>query len=76
MPTTMIDGYKFRFYSSDANEPPHMHVIRGGSVAKIWLEPIEVAYNWGYHGAELNRILRLTRKHQQRLLGAWHDHFR
>lgn len=76
MPTTIIDGYKFRFYSSDINEPPHMHVIRGGSVAKIWLEPIEVAYNQGYHVAELNGILRLTREHQQRLLGAWHDHFR
>ena len=39
MPTVIIEGYKFRFYSSDINEPPHFHVIRGGNEAKIWLQP-------------------------------------
>lgn len=37
MPTILIDGYKFRFYSSDIDEPPHVHVIRDDKVAKIWL---------------------------------------
>lgn len=54
MPTLFIAGYKFRFYSSDVNEPPDVHVIRGEKVAKIWLMPLEVASNRGYNRAELN----------------------
>jgi len=42
MPTIQIAGYKFRFYSFDVNEPPHVHVIRAEQVAKIWLRPLEV----------------------------------
>lgn len=42
MPTITIDGYKFRFYSSDIHEPPHVHVLRAEHVAKIWLQPVVV----------------------------------
>ncbi len=75
MPTIIIEGYKFRFYSSDINEPPHVHVFHGENEAKIWLQPVNVARNYGYHRAELNRIFKLTRKHQERLLEAWNVHF-
>lgn len=27
MPTVFIEGYKFRFYSSDFREPPHVHIF-------------------------------------------------
>jgi hypothetical protein len=49
MPTIFIEGYKFRFYSSDVNEPPHVHVINAERVAKIWLESLEIEYNRGYN---------------------------
>ncbi|NOX62390.1 MAG: DUF4160 domain-containing protein [Chloroflexi bacterium] len=75
MPTVFIKGYKFRFYSSDVYEPPHVHVIKAEKVAKIWLQPVVVQYNRGYNSAELNRILKLTRQHQQELLKAWNDYF-
>ena len=75
MPTIFIEGFKFRFYSSDINEPPHMHVIRAEIEAKIWLQPVVVAYNRGYSKPELNRILKLTRRNQIKLLEAWDDHF-
>lgn len=75
MPTTFIEGYRFRFYSSDLNEPPHMHVIREQNVTKIWLNTLEVAYNRGYNRTELNRIVRLTKENQRRLLEAWHEYF-
>ena len=75
MPTIIIEGYKFRFYSSDINEPPHVHVIRDDNVAKIWLQPVEVETNHGYNQPTLNRILKLTRQYQTRLLEAWNDHF-
>ena len=75
MPTLIIEGYKFRFYSSDRNEPPHVHVIRGEKVAKIWLSPVELEYNHGYNQREINDILQLTRDNQARLLEFWHDYF-
>jgi hypothetical protein len=75
VPTTIIEAYKFRFYSSDINEPPHMHIIRGEHVAKMWLQPVVVEYNRGYNQSELNYILKLTRQNQHKLLEAWNDHF-
>jgi hypothetical protein len=75
MPTVMIDGYKFRFYASDIYEPPHVHVIKAENVVKIWLQPISIQKSQGYNPSELNKILRLTRQHQDRLLEMWNDYF-
>ncbi len=75
MPTVIIDGYKFRFYSSDIFEPPHVHVIKAENVAKIWLRSVSVQYNRGYNPAELNKILRLTQRNQEKLLQVWNDYF-
>lgn len=75
MPTILIEGYKFRFYSSDVHEPPHVHVLQGENEAKIWLQPVVVEYNRGYNPSELNRVLRLTRQNQGKLLEAWNAHF-
>ncbi len=75
MPTIKIERYKFRFYSSDAGEPPHVHVIDDNMVAKIWLQPVSTEYNRGYNRAELNYILKLTRENQARLLENWNEYF-
>ena len=75
MPTIVIEGYKFRFYSSDGNEPPHVHVLLAEREAKIWLLPVEVEYNRNYNRAELTRILKLTQQHQERLLEVWYAYF-
>ena len=75
MPTVFIAGYKFRFYSSDVHEPPHVHVIHDDNEAKIWLDPVQLEHNRGYGRAELNRVLKLTEQNQTRLLEAWHEYF-
>lgn len=75
MPTIFIDGYKFRFYSSDINEPPHVHVIRAERVGKIWLKSFEVEYNHGYNKTELNKVLKLTELNETKLLKAWNEYF-
>ena len=75
MPTIKIERYKFRFYSSDAGEPPHVHVIDGDKVAKTWLQPVSTEYNRGYNRMELNYILKLTRANQARLLENWNEYF-
>ena len=75
MPTVNIDGFKFRFYSSDRGEPPHVHVIQGEHVAKIWLTSLSVEYNHGYNRAALNRIIKLTQQYQEELLEVWNEYF-
>jgi hypothetical protein len=75
LPTVIIEGYKFRFYSSDIGEPPHIHVLRDANEAKIWLQPVVLQHNHGYNQTELNRILRLTRQNQDRLLEVWNAYF-
>lgn len=75
MPTILIDGYKFRFYSSDRYEPPHVHIIQDDKVAKIWLDPVKVAYNRGYRSNILNHLSKLTEQNQERLLEAWNAYF-
>jgi hypothetical protein len=64
VPSKIIDGYRFFFYS---NEPPHMHVWKGGSEAKIWLGALEFAANYGFGQAELTKIRRITRSHLDEL---------
>ena len=75
MPTLVIGGYKFRFYSSDKIELPHVHVLRGENVAKVWLSPVSVQYSYGYNEHERNRITELTQQNCDRLLEVWHDYF-
>ena len=75
MPTIKIERYTFRFYSSDIGEAPHVHVIDCDKMAKIWLQPVSTEYNQGYNRAELNYILKLTRKNQARLLDNWNEYF-
>ncbi|HLY55161.1 MAG TPA: DUF4160 domain-containing protein [Stellaceae bacterium] len=49
MPTVLrIDGYRFYFYSHEPNEPPHVHVDRGGQSAKFWLHDATLARNFGF----------------------------
>ena len=76
MPTIQIERYKFRFYSSDIGEPPHVHVIDAEKVAKIWLRPVSMEYNRGYSTAEMNYILKLTRVNHTKLLENWNDYFK
>lgn len=72
---TGIPGpYHLFFVSFDCAEPPHVHVVRENSEAKIWLESLSVAYNFGFTPRELRRIITLVRVHLPRIRKAWHDH--
>jgi len=54
MPTVLRLGpYRYFFYSSDSEEPPHIHVERDGSVAKFWLDPVRLVASGGFNRAEL-----------------------
>jgi hypothetical protein len=76
MPTLLRwKGYRFFFYSADGWEPPHIHIVKDGHEAKIWLRDMNVAVNLGYSARELNEIIRETREHRDAFMEAWNDHF-
>jgi hypothetical protein len=75
MPTVLRVGrYRFFFFSNEGREPPHVHVKAGGDEAKYWLDPVEIAGNYGFNGRELSEIERLVGQYRFELLEAWNEH--
>jgi Domain of unknown function (DUF4160) len=69
MPTVLRSGpYRFHFYSSDTNEPPHVHVERGDNTARFWLSPVRLQGSGGFRPIEVRRIERLVEQHREALV--------
>lgn len=76
MPTVLRVGrYRFFFFSNEGREPPHIHVKADADEAKYWLDPVQLAANYGFHASALNDIERLIVEHRDQLWEAWNEHF-
>ena len=76
MPTVRRSGpYRLYFYSHEPNEPPHVHVDREELSAKFWLDPVQLARNFGFRARELRTIQSLVTLHGKELLEAWNEFF-
>jgi len=76
MPTLRRVGrFRFFFFSNESQEPAHVHVKAAEDEAKFWLDPVQLAVNYGFNGKELNRIQYLVEKYQDEFLEAWNEHF-
>ena len=76
MPSVLRSGpYRFYFYSHEPNEPPHIHVDRGEMSAKFWLDPNQLARNFGFRAHELRTIQSVVEEHKQEFLEAWNEFF-
>ncbi len=76
MPTLLVvEGFRFWFYSNEGQEPPHVHVSKGGATAKIWLQPVRMAYSYGFSPSQVRRVRELTFEHQAAFVARWHEHF-
>jgi hypothetical protein len=76
MPTVFRTGpYHFFFYAGDRDESLHVHVERGDSLAKFWLDPIRLQRSSGFNGAEIRRIQRMIAEHHSQLVEAWNVYF-
>jgi hypothetical protein len=76
MPTVMRSGpYRFYFYSHEPNEPPHIHVDRADLSAKFWLNPVQLAANFGFRAHELRTIQSIVMDNSIRFLEAWNGYF-
>jgi hypothetical protein len=76
MPTVIrIGRFRFYFFSNEREEPPHIHVKAAEDEAKFWLDPAELASNFGFSSSELNEIGRLVQDNERLFLEAWNEHF-
>lgn len=76
MPTVLREGpYRFFFYASDRNEPPHIHVERDDNVAKFWLDPVRLQSSGGFSRVEINKITDIVTEHQSEFWEAWNEYF-
>lgn len=76
MPTVLRVGpYRFFFYSSDGEEPIHIHVQRDNAIAKFWMEPLRLDYGTGLNASELRRIERIIAENSTTIIEAWNEYF-
>ena len=77
MPTVLRSGpCRFLFYSSDAEEPPHVHVERDENSVKFWLSPVRLQSSSGFKPVEVRRIQRMVEQHREALLRSWDAYFK
>ena len=76
MPTVLRSGpYRFYFYSSDSDEPPHVHLERGDNTVNFWLSPVRLQSSGGFRPVEIRRMQRLVEQHREALLRSWDAYF-
>mgnify|MGYP001546902677 CR=1 FL=1 len=63
------------FYSSDGEEPDHVHVQREDALAKVWLNPVRIEWSEGFRRADIARVEKLVRENKELLMEAWHEYF-
>ena len=71
-------GFRFHFYSFEGSprEPMHVHVVRPGGEAKLWLFPeVRPAYNRRLTPRELRVIQEIAVRRRQEIADAWNAHF-
>jgi len=69
-------GYRFRFFSSDRTEQPHVHVDGHGGSAKVWLVPV-VTFEKAraYDMRRQNEIEKIIIEHRDEWIAVWRRFF-
>ncbi len=77
MPTVLfVNGYRFYFYSGDANEPAHVHVEKGDGIGKIWLMPeLKPQYFVSFKTKEIKEIIEIVGSNYGYLKSKWDEYF-
>lgn len=70
-----VRPYRFYFYSHEPSEPPHIQVDRDDLSAKFWLDPPQLARNFGFRANELRTMQSMVTGQREELLEAWHEFF-
>ena len=76
MPTVLrIKGFRFFFFSNEANELVHIHVESNDKYAKFWLEPVRLTRSVGYSAKELSEIRKMIGDNINTFKRRWDEHF-
>jgi hypothetical protein len=76
MPTVpRVGPYRFLIYAGDGHEPAHVHGEHDANVAKLWIDPVRLAWSRGFRRPELRGITRPVNEQAKELLEAWNDYF-
>jgi hypothetical protein len=78
MPTILEEnGYRFKFFSNENNEPPHIHVTKGDGNAKYWLVPDCVEeYAYGFTIRERRDIKIIVNENAKLFIKKWNEYFK
>jgi len=76
MPTIMrIGPYRLFFYTSDQDEPVHIHVERDDKIAKFWIDPVRLQKSGGFNRSEIGRIHKMIEENSLAIEEAWNEYF-
>jgi Domain of unknown function (DUF4160) len=76
MPTVLrIGRFRFYFFSNEREEPAHIHVKAAENQAKFWLNPTQLASNYGFSGRELNKLEKWVEQNDSFFLEVWNEYF-
>lgn len=76
MPTICyINGYRFFFFSNEGSEPWHIHIEKDNALAKFWLNEVNLASNYGFTSAELNKLRKLVESNKELFKSKWDEYF-
>ena len=74
MPTIFREkGYRFSFYSYDLGELMHVHVTKGGAEAKVWMNPLSLAWNKKFRDHEIRELLDIVAANRAVIESAWNE---
>ena len=69
------DRFRFSFYASDSDEPPHVHVTNSDGEAKIWIRSGLVDFANGMRDQDVRRARRIVIARRQEFLRRWDAFF-
>jgi hypothetical protein len=71
-------GYRFFFWANEGNprEPLHIHVRKGGAVAKFWVLPeVRVAESYDMSPADLRELSQVVKDNKELIERKWNEFF-
>ena len=76
MPTVLyLKGWRFFFYSDEGNEPIHIHVQKGDSECKYWLDidlyEICEAYSYGMSSRDTREVKKIILQNFDEIVDEW-----
>jgi hypothetical protein len=72
------NGYKFFFFSNEGDpvEPCHIHVRKGGGIAKYWIDDmVTLDSSWGMTSKELNTLAIKIEEQRELIMERWNEFF-